>query len=286
MPVRRLALLVCLVVLAAGTHLSAWGTQGHRLVALLATNHLTATAKRNVTWLLAPETLGDVASWADEVQGGINQTALWHYVNIPPDAKSYDRDRDCPRQPGVAAGSRNDAWRDCVVDRIGYHEERLADTRLDRADRAIALKFLVHFVGDIHQPLHASAIERGGNGILVRVFGSDTCGTDPARQTPCNLHSAWDSQMIAHRALNDAAFLKLLETRLVNERLLNKPVGMPNDWAMESLTLSNALMLPQHGNVDEAYYAKNTGVIEERLALAGARLAQVINRALTTTPPG
>ena len=60
----------------------------------------------NVEWLLSPQTLGDVASWADEVQGGINQTALWHYVNIPPDAKAYDRDRDCPRQPGVAAGSR------------------------------------------------------------------------------------------------------------------------------------------------------------------------------------
>src|SRR4051812_4028895 len=263
MPVRRLALVVVVVVLAGGTRLSAWGTQGHRLVALLATNHLTAIAQRNVTWLLAPETLGDIASWADEVQGGINQTALWHYVNIPPDAKTYDRDRDCPRQPGVAAGSRNDAWRDCVVDRIRYHEERLADTTLDRADRAIALKFLVHFVGDIHQPLHASGIERGGNGILVRVFGSDTCGTDPARQTPCNLHGAWDSLMIAHRNLDDGGFIKVLENRLTNDRLLMKPVGTPADWALESLALSNAVLLPQQGNVDEGYYAKNITVIEQ-----------------------
>src|SRR3954466_15676095 len=222
-PTRRVLFICCMLAVAgSGAPLSAWGVQGHRLVALLATNHLTPVAKQNVAWLLAPETLGDVASWADEVQGGINQTALWHYVNIPPDAKSYDRDRDCPRQPGVTAGSRNDAWRDCVVDRIRYHEERLADTRLDRADRATALKFLVHFVGDIHQPLHASAIERGGNGILVRVFGSDTCGTDPGRQTPCNLHSVWDSQMIAHRALNAAALLKVLQTRLANAPLPDK----------------------------------------------------------------
>src|SRR3954466_4766666 len=130
MPVRRLALVVFVVVLAGGTRLSAWGTQGHRLVALLATNHLTAIAQRNVTWLLAPETLGDIASWADEVQGGINQTALWHYVNIPPDAKTYDRDRDCPRQPGVAAGSRTIVRRDCVVDRILYNEQRVSDVKL------------------------------------------------------------------------------------------------------------------------------------------------------------
>jgi hypothetical protein len=286
MDLRRVAFVLgCLLLAAGGTRLSAWGVQGHRLVGLLAANHLTPVARQNVTWLLAPETLADVASWADEVQGGINQTALWHYVNIPPDAKAYDRDRDCPRQPNVTAGSRNDAWRDCVVDRIRYHEERLADPKLDRADRAIALKFLVHFVGDIHQPLHASAIERGGNGILVRVFGSDTCGSDPARPSPCNLHSAWDSLMIAHRALDDRAFAEVLERRISSERLLDKPSGTPADWAMESLTLSNAIMLPQQGNVDEAYYTKNIEVIEARLALAGARLAQVLNRALATRPP-
>jgi hypothetical protein len=286
MRTRCFSLLVVIVGLAAAsTSLSAWGVQGHRLVALLATNHLTPVAKQNVTWLLGPETLGDIASWADDVQGGINQTALWHYVNIPPDAKSYDRDRDCARQPGVTAGSRNDAWRDCVVDRIRYHEERLADTRLDRADRAIALKFLVHFVGDIHQPLHASAIERGGNGILVRVFGSDTCGNDPARPSPCNLHSAWDSLMIAHRNLDDAAFLKVLEGRVASEHLLTKPVGTPAEWSMESLAISNAIMLPQQGSVDEAYYAKHIGTIDARIAVAGSRLAQVLNRALTARPP-
>jgi hypothetical protein len=273
------------LLVAASTPLLAWGVQGHRLVATIAANHLSPIAKQNVAWLLAPETLVDVASWADEVQGGITQTSPWHYVNIPPDAKSYDRDRDCPRQPGVAPGARNDAWRDCIVDRIRYHEERLADARLDRADRATALKFLVHFVGDIHQPLHASAIERGGNGILVRVFGSETCGSDPARPSPCNLHSVWDSILIAHRGLGDRAFAAVLERRIRDERLLSKPVGSPPDWAMESLNISNAIMLPQQGTVDEAYYAKQSGTIEQRLALAGARLAQVLNRALTARPP-
>ena len=284
---RRAVLISCclLALVATDTSLFAWGGQGHRLVALLAANHLTAVAKQNVTWLLAPETLGDIASWADDYRNSVTQTAPWHYVNPPPTATSYDRDRDCPRQPGVAAGSRNDAWRDCIVDRIRYNEERLADPKLDRADRAIALKFVVHLVGDIHQPLHASGVEQGGNGIRVRQFGSETCGSDPARPVPCNLHGAWDDGLIAHRNLDDRAFLKLLESRLTNDRLLNQPVGTPADWAMESLTLSNAIMLPQQGNVDEAYYTKNIVIIEQRLALAGARLAQLLNRALTVRPP-
>jgi hypothetical protein len=276
-----LLLVLCLSVVPAG----AWGVQGHRLVGMLAANHLTPVARRNVAWLLGPETLGGIASWADDVRGGITQTGPWHYVNIPDSAASYDRDRDCPRQPGVAAGSRDDAWRDCAVDRIRYHEQRLADTSLDRADRAIALKYLVHLVGDLHQPLHASAVERGGNGILVRIFGSDMCGSDPARQSPCNLHGAWDVSLIAHRALDDRAFLAVLERRLSNDRLLNQPPGTPAEWAMESLALSKQIMLPQQGSVDQEYYAKHVGALEQRLALAGARLAQLLNRALTMPPP-
>jgi hypothetical protein len=285
--IRSLALVILLaaVVCPLRTPLSAWGAQGHRLVGVIAARHLSAVATRNVEWLLAPETLADVANWADEVRGGISQTGPWHYVNIPPDAKAYDRDRDCPRQPGVSAGSRDDAWRDCIVDRIAYHEQRLADTRLDRADRAIALKFLVHFVGDIHQPLHASAIERGGNGILVKQFGSETCGSDPARSAPCNLHGAWDSGMIAHRGLDDRAFAAVLERRVTDDRLLNQPAGTPAAWALESLVISNRVMLPQQGNVDVGYYTGNIGVIEQRLAAAGARLAQVLNRALPSRPP-
>ena len=115
------------------------------------------------------------------------QTSYWHYLNIPPDASGYDRDRDCPRQPGVEAGSRNDRWRDCVVDRIAYWEERLGDPKLDRADRATALKFIVHFIGDLHQPFHALGVGRGGNDVNVRVFGAGrtaaTIRTRPSHAT-------------------------------------------------------------------------------------------------------
>lgn len=272
---------VCVATMALGEYrLAAWGNQGHRLIALVATAQLTATARQNVQRLLGDETLADVSNWADDYLIGNNQTSFWHYVNIPPDARSYDRDRDCPRQPGVAVGGRGDIWRDCIVDRIRYHEERLADAALDRADRAIALKFLVHFVGDIHQPFHASAIERGGNGIQVRVFGSDTCGGPPARPTPCNLHSVWDTQLIARRQSNDRAYAARLERVVAEKRLKTRPVGTAAEWAMESLALSNAAMLPQRGEADEAYYQRYIDTVDERMGLAGVRLAALLNRSL------
>ena len=109
-------------------------------MAIAAANWIPARAQVNIAWLLDKRSPADVSSWADQNLDGNAQTALWHYVNIPSDAMSYDRDRDCPLQPGVAAGSRNDRWRDCVVDRILYSQDRLANTTLDRADRAVAFK--------------------------------------------------------------------------------------------------------------------------------------------------
>ncbi len=283
-PLRVLAAVVAAVVCLVGTgaeRVLAWGQQGHRLVARLAAARLTPIARENVRRLLPDESLADIASWADEYLVGNNQTSYWHYVNIPPDARAYDRDRDCPRQPGVAAGARGDEWRDCVVDRIRYNEQRLADPMLDRADRAVALKFLVHFVGDLHQPWHASAIERGGNGILVRFFGAESCGGGtPARPAPCNLHSVWDTQLIARQGLTDAQYLTRLERLVSRERLGARPLGSVADWAMESLALSNAALLPQQGRVDRAYADRHVPVIDERLALGGVRLAALLNRSL------
>jgi nuclease S1 len=269
------------IATAAATTGRAWGPQGHRLVALVAERHLTPAAKQTVAWLLDGRSMADIASWADEYLAGNYQTSFWHYVNIPPDAAAYDRDRDCPLQPGIAAGTRNDRWRDCIVDRIPYQHERVASAALDRPDRAIALKFLVHFVGDMHQPLHAIGVERGGNGILVTVFGSTTCGGNPATPTPCNLHGVWDSSLIAHRQLSDVDYLVELERLIDSARLTTRPIGTPADWAMESLARAKAALLPQKGIVDEVYYRAQIPVIDERLALGGLRLASLLN----TLPP-
>jgi hypothetical protein len=280
--VKRLFAGLACIVLAAPS-IDGWGPQGHRLVAIVAANHLSPIARQTVQWLLGDDTLADVSVWADEYLQGNNQTSYWHYVNIPAGAARYDRDRDCPRQPGVSPGGRGDAWRDCVVDRIRYNEQRLADRSLDRADRAIALKFLVHLVGDLHQPFHALGVERGGNGIRVTVFGSPTCGYPDGTRFPCNLHGLWDSELLARRRLDDRAYAAEL-ARQITARKWTGTTGSAADWAMESHALAMAAMLPPRGEADEAYYRKHLAAIDQQLALGGLRLARVLNQALATRP--
>ena len=221
------AVVLVVVTVLSSLNLNAWGGQGHRLVGLIAADRLTPVAKQNVAWLLDGQTLEDVASWPDTITGEQVQTSYWHYLNIAPDATGYDRDRDCPKQPGVEAGSRSDRWRDCVVDRIAYWEERLANPKLDRADRATALKFVVHFIGDLHQPFHALGVGRGGNDIKVRVFGQSDCGNDPARPSPCNLHSVWDSRLIARHNLDDPTYSASLKKLIDDRRFAAQPAGTP-----------------------------------------------------------
>lgn len=280
----RMAALALLAGLMSAT-LDAWSPQGHRLVALVAANHLSPPAQENIAWLLGTDSLVDVAVWADEYLLGNNQTSFWHYANIPIDARAYDRDRDCPRQPGVSTGSRGDRWRDCVVDRILYNQERLANRALDRADRVIALKFLVHLIGDLHQPFHALGVERGGNGIPVSVFGSSGCSYEDGTPHPCNLHSVWDTALIAHRRLSDQQYLAALEQRVKQQRLDARESGSPSEWAMESHALAKAALLPANSLVDEGYFSAQIAVIDERLALGGLRLAAWLNRSLSAAPP-
>ena len=282
----RTVLLIAVVVTLLSTFdLLAWGGQGHRLVGLIAADRLTPVAKQNVAWLLDGQSLADVSSWADTITGEQVQSSYWHYLNIPLDAAGYDRDRDCPKQPGVEAGARNDRWRDCVVDRIAYWEERLGNPKLDRADRATALKFVVHFIGDLHQPFHALGVGRGGNDVKVRVFGQTDCGTDPARPVPCNLHSVWDSRLIARHNLDDTAYVALLKKLIDDRRFAAQPAGTPAQWAEQSFRLAKEALVKDGADIDEGYYRRHISVIDERMALGGVRLAASLNRILVAAPP-
>jgi hypothetical protein len=281
---RTVAVAVVVALVSSMDLLHAWGGQGHRLVGLIAADRLTPVATQNVAWLLDGQTLADVSSWADSITGEQVQTSYWHYLNIPPGASGYDRDRDCPLQPGVEKGSRGDRWRDCVVDRIAYWEERLGNAKLDRADRATALKFIVHFIGDLHQPFHALGVGRGGNDVKVRVFGQADCGNDPARPSPCNLHSVWDGRLIARRNLDDRGFVVALQKLIADKGFASQPAGTPAHWAEQSFKLAKEALVKQDTNIDEAYYRRHIGVIEDRLALGGVRLAAELNRILTAPP--
>ncbi len=280
LPIAR-TLVAALILSTIGTPLTAhaWWQKGHRLVAGVAANHLTPMARRNVKALLGNESLADVASWADDYRPLETQTGPWHYVDLPAGSDTYNRDRDCPTQPGVKAGTRNDKWRDCATDRILFFEERLRDTTLDPVDHAMALKYLVHFVGDIHQPLHASGVEQGGNGITVTAFGLESCSTSGK----CNLHNIWDGFLIDRLNLSEPKYLARLEAE-IHAKKISAGSDDPVVWTNESKTASDSALVSKNSNIDEAYLNRFIPVIDQRLELAGLRLASVLNSIFITAP--
>lgn len=278
---KLLASAVLAAVLVPSVAANAWWEKGHRLVGEIAWDHLTPVARKNVEFLLGKERLSDVAAWADVYRPTVTQSAGWHYTDIPGDTDTYSRDRDCPTQPGVKSGSYNDKVRDCATDRIPFFAAIVANTNADPSERATALKFLVHFVGDVHQPFHASGVEKGGNGITVLAFGQTSCGTNP--NSKCNLHSIWDGALIDHRKLTDKQYLAMLE----GDIKAHPPEAVSNDpvrWTEQSKVLSDAAIVANGTDIDEAYFQKNIPIIDKQLELGGLRLAAVLNDAFKEPP--
>jgi S1/P1 Nuclease len=252
----------------------AWGPEGHRIVADVARAHLTSSARLQVRELLGDDDLAAIANWADEIKSERPETAGWHFVDIPISAGDFSEARDCYR-PDVRHSTSKEDHHNCVVDRIEIFQRVLADRSAFREKRIEALKFLVHFVGDIHQPLHAIGEARGGNDIQVSEFGSPLCGN-----RPCNLHFAWDVGMLDHRKLREADYVTRLEKLTALQGLWRQAEGTPASWANESFQLAKKVWLNNGGAVDETYYRRNLQIVDDRLALAAVRLAKMLNQVL------
>jgi nuclease S1 len=251
---RILAAQVCVGVMTATG--SAWGTTGHQIIAELAQRKLSAVAQAQVTNLLHGATLASVASWADDVRISRPETARWHFVDIPREATHYDAQRDCAPE----------AQGDCVIAAIERFGRVLADRQRPESERADALKFLVHFVGDLHQPLHCiDDHDRGGNAVQVTLFGQ-----------PTNLHAVWDSGLIGHAGLTVAAYVARLEAVDVDAS------GTPILWAEEAhrAAIDHAYVIPADHHLDDTYYAANRPVLDVQLSRGGTRLATLLNEIL------
>ncbi len=264
----RLALAAALTpaLLTLSTPAHAWGAQGHRLVARVASERLTPTASAEVTRLLAAEpdpTLAGVAAWADQLRGsdpGLGKrSARWHYVNIAEDDCQYQARKHCPDG-------------NCVVEALQVQARILADRSQPDAERAQALKFVVHFVGDIHQPMHAGyGHDKGGNDFQLQ-FGNR--GT--------NLHSLWDSGLLNTRKLDDDAYLKVLDA--LPKPVLTRHVRLAKDvpaWAEASCRIAvEQGVYPPSRKLGDDYTRRYRAVAEAELRIAGERLAQVLNEAI------
>jgi hypothetical protein len=248
-----------ILVLTAG-QLLGWGGEGHSLVARLAAARLTPAAAARVAEILGPNvSLASIASWADEVRRSRAATAPWHYIDIPIDKPHLDMKRDCPNN-------------NCVLAKIEEFQHTIADPNVTAEQRQEALKFLVHFIGDIHQPLHCSDNkDTGGNDVKLEFGGR-----------PTNLHSLWDSAMIGKLGTEDALFAELNADLGKHEKKMRK--GDDRDWAEQSHKLGQKIVygkLPKTApiKVDASYEAIADPVIKEQLERAGARLAKVLNQA-------
>ncbi len=271
---RRLAAALLLVFCTRQSW--AWGREGHRLTALVAEHYLTPAAQAQVKELLGRETLAGVAPWADEYRVAHPETGKWHYVDIPKDASKYNRDRDCP----ASVTEPTSPWRDCVTDRILYFEGLLGDESLPRNQRAEALKFLVHFIGDIHQPFHALGDDRGGNNIRVNFLGFPQCGS-----FNCNLHGVWDESLIEQRGLSEEKYTALLLQEIQDNHWEKMSGGTPSTWADVSHHYAVEAYAPNGALLAHDYVAEEDKVVDAELALGGLRLAHVLNRIFASPDP-
>lgn len=259
------ALLASLMLLLAGP-VAAWGPQGHRLVAALAWAELTPQARAEIMVLLAGEpdpTLPGIANWADQLREEDpdlgKRSGSWHYVNLAEDGCHYDAGRDCP------GGN-------CVVGAIDAQLAVLADPGQPLAARRQALKFVVHFVGDVHQPLHAGfGHDKGGNTVQITMPNGTRDGEGS------NLHRLWDSGLLNTADLDDAAYLRHLQS-------LPLAVGLdtgPADWAEASCAIAvQPGLYPARAKIDDAYVQRWRPAAEAQLRRGGSRLAALLNRTL------
>ncbi len=244
----------------------AWGRNGHRAAARLAESRLTPEARAIIRDLLEPgESLADASTWADENSRSIPGSGAWHYVNVPLTAKGYSS-RDC------RGGN-------CVVAKIAEFRTILADPTAPKARRRMALRYVVHLVEDVHQPLHVGdRRDRGGNALQVQFF----------RDENTNLHQVWDSGLLRQGFRNERQVTDALFDLAREPEAQGWLKGGVEDWANESLEAARqAYAIPGSRNqlqsgarLGREYQDANLPVAVERLAKAGMRLSEVLNHDL------
>jgi hypothetical protein len=241
--------------------LLSWGAVGHRTVGSIAQKHLTPKALAGVRDLLGGQSLADVANWADSVRSlpAYKQTGPWHYINLPL-GLNYD-----------AFKSRVENMLEAnVYSALVAQMQLITDNAVSRERKVAALKFIVHFVGDLHQPMHVSREEdKGGNTIQLNYDGQGT-----------NLHAVWDSKLIDHTGLDYQQLAAKYDNAPPAQirQWQNDPVVK---WMWESYQITGQLYAEVDSmhdrSIGQAYYDEHIATVALRLEQAGVRLAGLLN---------
>lgn len=293
------SLLAAAAALATPAPSIAWGDEGHQVVGALAYKRLTPKAKKAVDTLLAQDkdalTKPDFVSrttWADKYRDSDRNTTQvhyrathqWHFVDVEIDGGTLQQ--ACFGRPPLPAGtpaSQGPAAA-CVVDKIEQFKNELADPATPVGEKALALKFVMHFVGDLHQPLHASDHhDRGGNSLAIEAAPSTS---------QSNLHAYWDTRLVQKLGANVPAAAATVGKLITAQNVALWSTGAIEDWASESNAHAKdtaynfsgeKTFVDDHGGtgevLDAKYDARALPVAQEALAKAAVRLANLLNEA-------
>tara|TARA_R110000751_G_scaffold170694_1_gene277312 strand:- start:306 stop:1082 length:777 start_codon:yes stop_codon:yes gene_type:complete len=232
-----------------------WGSKGHRATAAIATNYLNKKTQRELEKLLGEETLVVISTYADEIKSyeAYRKYGSWHYVNIAP-GLSY-------------AEAEHNKYGDIVMG-IEKCKDVLSSKTTSKSDKVFYLKLLVHFIGDLHQPLHLGhAEDKGGNDFQVRWFNDGT-----------NLHSLWDTKMLESYGMSYSEIAENFGS-VSKDQYKELTKGSVLDWVTEGQTLAE--MVYDSAEIGEKlsyrYQADHIGIVQEQLQKGGVRLAAVLN---------
>lgn len=251
---RFLAALLCCTI-PAGPAL-AWGQTGHRVTGAVAERYLSGVARARVQLLLGTESLAEAATWPDDMRSDPAQfwqrtAGPYHYVTVP-QGRTYAEAGAPPEGDGVTALAR--------------FAQVLRDPDATLEDKRLALRFSIHIIGDLHQPLHAGRPgDRGGNNVRVTLFGQQT-----------NLHSVWDSGLIDSRQLSHSELAEWLARAITPEEVIAWSVISPETWIAESVALREQLY-PASNQLSYAYAYQYGDAIDDRLSRGGVRIAAYLN---------
>lgn len=238
-----------------------YGPTGHRVVAEIAERHLTRHAKKELKKLIGKEKLAFWANWPDFIKSDTTDqwkaAGKWHYVDVPGNLSKDAFVADLKALKG-----------ENLYTQIPAMEAQLKDKSLPKEQREIALRFLIHFVGDLHQPLHVGRDEdQGGNKIQVTWFGK-----------PTNLHAVWDEALVDYQQYSYTEYATVLDVQ-DKEQSQAWMTGTLEDWLYESHELSDKIYAktPNGSKLSYGYNYLFVQDLNTELLKGGLRLAKILN---------
>ncbi|GAB5381364.1 MAG: S1/P1 nuclease [Aliiglaciecola sp.] len=248
------------LLLVITTDVLAWGQIGHRVTGELAEQYLTTEAKTKIAQLYPDMSLAEISTHADEMRSNPSEfwqkTANpWHYVTVP-EGNLYDVEQHAPEVG------------DAYTALTSFTATLKSDTSSD-ADKRLALHFIVHIIGDLHQPFHAGdGTDRGGNDVKLEFFWEDS-----------NLHRVWDSGLIDRQKLSYTEWTKWLGRKITPEMAAKWRTTDPKIWIKESIDFRTGLY-PEGDRISWSYQYESLPIVKARLQMAGIRIAAYLNEHL------